>query len=124
MTHSMPSQCTGACCVAFPLSTSWARLIDRWPYYEDGDLIANMLQALTPEDAADRRAQHGAAPIPDVDLERDHYGCRHWNTETRLCNAYDERPGMCRSYPDHAACEHCGQLSATFDLLAEVRDAA
>lgn len=39
-----------------------------------------------------------------------HYTCIHFNTETRLCMDYENRPDMCRNYPSydyHAFCAHC-----------------
>ncbi len=27
------------------------------------------------------------------------FKCTHWDPETKLCDSYDSRPGMCRDYP-------------------------
>ncbi len=27
------------------------------------------------------------------------FRCTHWDPETKLCDSYDSRPGMCRDYP-------------------------
>ena len=27
------------------------------------------------------------------------FRCTHWNSETKMCDSYDSRPGMCRDYP-------------------------
>ena len=35
-----------------------------------------------------------------IDLGDGHYSCKHWDTETRLCRIYEQRPQMCRDYPE------------------------
>ena len=27
------------------------------------------------------------------------FRCTHWDSETKMCDSYDSRPGMCRDYP-------------------------
>ena len=27
------------------------------------------------------------------------FKCTHWDPETKLCDSYDSRPGLCRDYP-------------------------
>ncbi len=42
-------------------------------------------------------------------IERDIFGCRNWNEATGRCDAYAERPWLCRQYPDaEHVCQHCG----------------
>lgn len=45
--------------------------------------------------------------VPDAG---EHYfTCKHWDTETRLCTAYSERPQMCQNYGTTEPCKHgCG----------------
>lgn len=37
-----------------------------------------------------------------------HYTCKHFDTKTRLCTDYENRPNMCRSYPNGIACTFKG----------------
>jgi len=32
------------------------------------------------------------------------YTCKYWNKNTKLCTIYDQRPEMCRTYPDGDEC--------------------
>lgn len=35
------------------------------------------------------------------------YTCRHFDKVSRLCTNYENRPDMCRRYPDYGKCHHC-----------------
>jgi len=37
---------------------------------------------------------------------RHFYRCTHWDAETGLCQIYEFRPLMCRTYPDDNRCDH------------------
>jgi len=46
------------------------------------------------------------AQWPDI---RAVFACRHWNETTGRCDAYVNRPWLCRDYPGvEAICKHCG----------------
>ena len=32
------------------------------------------------------------------------YTCKYWDKETTLCTVYNQRPSMCRTYPDGEEC--------------------
>ena len=32
------------------------------------------------------------------------YTCRHWDQTSKLCTVYEQRPSMCRTYPDGIPC--------------------
>jgi Fe-S-cluster containining protein len=34
------------------------------------------------------------------------YMCKHWDEETRLCNDYENRPPMCRTFPYGKPCRY------------------
>ena len=45
---------------------------------------------------------------PDGDIQTEytvyHYSCKHHNKKTKDCDIYEERPMMCRSFPDSGFC--------------------
>lgn len=100
------SACDGACCAAFPMSQDpedhdMTQIID-------GRFIEDMVIEITASEAILRREVFGGKPIDDEDVTsgRRFYKCRHWDEETRLCGAYDDRPDMCRRFPYGKDCEH------------------
>jgi len=115
--------CDGRCCAVFPLSwevagpdgiaswydpegghDSWDGKVERW-------FIADMLIPLNLAEAVERWASLGLGDIPRwIEYSpQPLYTCRHWDTETRLCGAYDQRPSLCRNYPYAAQpCSHEG----------------
>lgn len=115
------SACTGACCAAFVLSTSHARLRDRWPWIIDADIILDMIIPITVEQADERLARFGGSRHPDSD-QREWFTCRHFDETTAKCTNYIGRPVMCHSYPDHDGCDHgCSHQVVgigTLDLVA------
>jgi hypothetical protein len=75
----------------------------------DHAFILDMLIPLTRRQAVSRSRRLGYPdPMkygPDYSL----YTCRHWDEDTRLCGAYEQRPSMCRDYPYGRPCERgCG----------------
>ena len=49
------------------------------------------------------------------EIERFIFRCTHWDSETKQCDSYESRPGMCRDYPRNLAYSsnpvffpHCG----------------
>jgi Fe-S-cluster containining protein len=97
--------CTGKCCVAFPLNKTLGELAAmRYPASAFEALtILGMIQPLTVEETRERAARFG---LGEPDDEIKYYSCRHWDEETRLCTIYDERPWMCRTYPNEDKCDH------------------
>jgi Fe-S-cluster containining protein len=102
--------CTGACCAVFPLSLGYTMFNPRinTALTPDNAYIADMLIPLTVEEADERMARLGYAPV----VPAEGWGlftCRHWDEETRLCGAYETRPKMCSAYPYATTCERgCG----------------
>jgi Fe-S-cluster containining protein len=84
----------------------------------DNAYIADMLISLTQGEADERSDRLGYAriePSPGQAL----FTCRHWDEETRLCGAYDTRPGMCSKYPYGSPCERgCGYELSAEDMVA------
>jgi Fe-S-cluster containining protein len=102
------SGCDGSCCAAFYLPLT-IRQIRRGEgtrprtRLADHEYIADMLVPLTPKEATERAARF--AREPDLVQHRwsnrgHHFACRHWDEETRLCTAYEERPHFCRAHPN------------------------
>lgn len=104
--------CTGACCAVFTIGdvadpASWDSVVD-------GPYIRDMLIPLTREEALERAERFGA-PLDQADPTPgwSPHTCRHFDDETRLCTAYEQRPKMCRDYPYASGCHHgCGFCSA------------
>lgn len=104
--------CAGACCAVFPLHlTSGLGAVDDLLY------ILSMLVPLTREQAAERYARLGYGELIDYGPDYDLFTCRHWDEQTRLCTAYDQRPAMCRDYPyEGRSCERgCGYALSQAD---------
>jgi Fe-S-cluster containining protein len=117
--------CTGACCVAFPISKSPDEMVGM-SHHPGSALeaftILGMLQPLTVEETRERAARFGLDKEPDDEIK--YYSCRHWDEETRLCSIYDERPWMCRVYPDSEGCEHgCDCKGTPMDLTNDQSEA-
>ena len=107
--------CDGRCCCVFPLSwgvtgedgiSTW---LDEGHTTEERAFIADMLIPLNKFEATQRWADMGyTEPLSLLDDDRPLWTCRHWNTETRLCDAYDQRPLLCSTFPYETACHHKG----------------
>lgn len=102
--------CDGRCCAVFPMSLSPEEMLT-WrgihATYES-IFVTDMLVALTPYEARMRWTDLGYGELKDLDLGMPLYTCRHWDTETKLCTVYDERPWLCRDFPYQGACHHTG----------------
>lgn len=93
---SRPNGCNGSCCERFPIGgyesdSSLQKKLNSTNEHEEYIKIRTMLVLL----------QDGSPP---------HYTCKHFDTETRLCNDYENRPDMCRLYPSYNPgdpCKHC-----------------
>lgn len=84
-----------------------------------------MLIPLTVEEARARAAKFGGNPRILKRKAGHHFTCRHWDEETRLCGAYNERPAMCSEYPYGNVCEladGCCNYQVSQDVI-DARDA-
>ena len=93
------NRCTGHCCECFTIKGHidgyegdyWQHsYVKDWQdygteYLDDSEtaLIMDML-----------------IPIVDPTNEIDSFTCKNFNTDTRNCDIYTQRPTMCRKYPD------------------------
>lgn len=85
--------------------------------------IADMLIPLTPEQARFRHGQHDTGYERIKYANRQWYTCKHWDEDTKLCGAYEQRPRMCRDFPYEGTCEHgCGYTLSPADLAVYDRD--
>ena len=101
----LESSCNGRCCAVFTLSMPLADLTADPDAFADGPYMLDMLIPLNGVQAREREARFDVLESAP-DTER--FTCRHWDDGTRLCTAYESRPGMCRDYPQ-GACQHgCG----------------
>lgn|SRR5512146_2843399 len=103
--------CRGDCCVAFRIPYTLEEL-------ERGDVngqnihearaLSAMLVSLTVEEGNQRRLDliEGVVPTFDQRDEGHVFMCSNWNEETRLCEIYEERPLMCRTFPYGESCRY------------------
>ncbi len=112
----MSGVCTGACCVVFPIAIGgeYGTARDRIQAKADDDgdnaFIGNMIFPLTMDQARERwMAYNPGLEFPFSDKE-EHFGCRHWDGQSRRCTEYARRPKMCSAYPYSypGTCEFCG----------------
>lgn len=85
--------CNGRCCEYFQINLSPEQLKQRASIAAGGDYekVASMVIPLF--------AAHTGSTTW-------FYGCKHYNKETRKCMDYENRPKMCRNYPDGMQCGH------------------
>lgn len=98
----MGDRCTGHCCRAFtlPKSPEDIRKMVEEDRLNDGPFILDMLIYLGLFDVN---------PAGGVLDEPWHYfTCRHLDTATGNCTVYEQRPHLCRNYPNDKACEFPG----------------
>ena len=115
--------------MAFYLDTPHERVEDMRESMRDGERIAAMVVPLSVVEANERLERFGSDRMYEPDCEGHVYTCRHFDDDTRLCTAYDERPEMCRVYPASCdgGCEYgCGyvappEVSAKWALLTTPR---
>ena len=74
-------------------------LPQKGPRARDTEFILDMLVPLTRPQALARSRRLGYPDPPRYGPKYQLFTCRHWNEETRLCGAYEDRPDMCRDYP-------------------------
>lgn len=48
------------------------------------------------------------APRKKTKARSHHYTCKHFDKKTKLCTIYDERPLMCRRFPNGEPCPYPG----------------
>jgi Fe-S-cluster containining protein len=113
--------CDGKCCAAFAMP-GIAQLRADPASVADGPYILDMLVPLTHEQAVERWTALGFGEFPAAALPADAgvFTCRHWDEETGLCGAYDQRPAMCRDFPYGRPCVYgCGYQVPDPDAAAE-----
>lgn len=47
-------------------------------------------------------------PRRKIDHKLYHYTCRHFDSKTKNCTNYEDRPDMCRAYPNSRICKYKG----------------
>lgn len=109
--------CTGECCAAFTLSEEAQWLLrhregtaNPQRHVPDGDMIDAMKTRLGWVRATLRvwRLGYGFHPRRYWGMRGVLFTCRFWDTRTRLCRVYPNRPAMCRDYAvcHPAKCQH------------------
>lgn len=100
--------CGGECCRDFTVSMDPKKL---------GDLyVVTKARQAAGEDLTnfERDAIYIAEMVVRIDEDdetRARYTCKHLDTTTGRCRSYDQRPAMCRDYPNYGcavACTFCG----------------
>lgn len=117
------SECIGNCCVAFYLPVTKEQLDER---VAGGSAemvkIANMVVPITNGTVRRRRGKYYAGesgPVSGKD-EGHYYKCKNWNSDTRLCMDYENRPKMCRDYPYDRECNSC-DFCPTQDVIDQYK---
>lgn len=90
MTFIQTSRCTGGCCENFCVS----------PDMDPGEWRKRFLYGLTVPEQPEHFVYLGWSP-PWKEFSGHRYKCT-WLTPSGDCAHYDERPNMCRTYPDEA----------------------
>lgn len=99
--------CTGQCCVAPIFSVAADHLAEGC---EDPEhrYLADMLTPISVSEARIREELVGFMPR-EWDEAAEPNICRHFDTGTRRCTAYESRPSGCRDWPlPDAGCLFCG----------------
>src|SRR5277367_6448995 len=90
--------CTGKCCSRFYMPIKGEALA-KIPMIngtvEEANFIKDMVIFIEDYPIVDGVEDPGA-----------YYTCRHWDTQTRLCKAYEQRPSMCKDFPYGDQCPH------------------
>jgi len=117
----MTSTCPGDCCEDFtfpkyPKDQLLNILIATWPaYYRyDGPGERELIYGPNDTDESVRARTLDALKIRDMLIAKgkgedgyERFTCRFFDTDTRLCTNYENRPKMCRNYPDGNPCHWC-----------------
>ena len=103
------NRCTGHCCAVFTLDTSPEKVATKnWARGAvDGEEIQDMVIPLKEYEPY----------VNELGNTRYFYTCRHFDGEN--CNNYENRPSMCRSYPDGG---NCVQLGCTLKCDPNLED--
>lgn len=129
MSQANPAEpCDGRCCSVFHLSSPlWmldlrnrrnvARGYDPALDPNKPLMIVDMLIRLTPDQIAERIERFDLpADLAEDRIGNGQFTCRHWDEDSRLCTIYEDRPPMCRDYPNHGKCGHgCGACAVEGD---------
>lgn len=114
---SCEHRCGGQCCRGFALPGSTAAQREQtraeivaWrdaggefqPWMREHLYVADMLVPLTRADAI------VLFPLLEVPEDPELYTCKHFDPSAGLCTRYEERPTMCRTFPDGRPCPFCG----------------
>ena len=125
--------CHGGCCAVFTISAENLQKL-RVSAHPSAHFILDMLIPVPVEELVDRLVRLGYSeghdPATYPDYARSHgypeewqtFTCRHWDETSRLCAVYDERPTMCRKYPNGQTCQGCGWKAA--ETLPQIDRAA
>jgi Putative zinc- or iron-chelating domain len=84
--------CSGECCRRFSVAGMTLAQLQEATGFQDVAKIASMVIPL-------KNIEGETSPM---------FTCRHWNVETKRCMDYENRPRMCRTFPNGKACPACG----------------
>lgn len=101
-----PNGCSGNCCIRFCLPFSMEELAEKAKKYRGVDVIAAMVIPLNDNKLQNFDPATGER-LPD-NGKLYHYGCKNFDSETRLCKIHDHKPDMCRDYPYENLCKYKG----------------
>lgn len=94
----MSSRCTGHCCQAFTLSESYDYLKAHAGNVTDGIQIATMVIPLG-------KWSYNPITFREYNEPLELFTCKNL-VNHRDCAIYEDRPAMCRTYPDSGTCEY------------------
>lgn len=122
MDHSLCKACKGFCCDDIGLSTAPHELKNSYhKWLQDGKTGGLNIGMSVKENEVKKYVDiHLMYPMlvfmfqdnihPDGDIITNksnivyHYYCKHHNKKTGNCDIYEERPMMCRTFPDNGFC--------------------
>lgn len=96
MSEPKTNECTGHCCARFTLKKGAIKKFKAYEPEGEFDIRQGMLKFVG------YNTEHGGLP------SEWNYSCNYWDSETRLCTAYEHRPKMCSEYPYDGICGVCG----------------
>jgi len=103
--------CSGKCCERFHL-----------PFSDREIRSIRAMIELYPHEAEKWRDIFYIASMV-IPLGDEYFTCKHHNKETKLCMAYEERPGLCRGFPYKKKCcydKNCTDVGS--DLASQIPD--
>ena len=121
MDHSLCKDCNGYCCDDIGLDQPPHKLQNSYHKWKNGDTdIKEVSLSLTGKKTAKYEGIWLTYPMlefthqdnihPDGDIHTKqsyviyHYRCKHHNKKTKNCDIYEERPMMCRTFPNSGFC--------------------